>query len=198
MKFPDNPLDGEKYVSNSGREFVWNGYAWDIPSVFNKPGSGSATIAASTEEVKEFLNPDGKTEVFQLSSTPLFGTLKVFLNGILQKESVELVKKSEYNYDFTLDNNVITFAFTPDDISDIQCIYLKQLYVRITNEIPIGSIDGNNNLYKLGSPPESDSEQIFLNGMLQRKDIDYTIEKDTVIFIQSPLKGSIIISNYKF
>ena len=103
--------------------------------------------------------------VFYLSSTPLFGTLKVFLNGILQKEDID--------HDYILENNAISFSTTPDDISDIQCIYLKQVYVRITNEIPIGSINGNNNRYKLGSVPASNSEQIFLNGMLQRKELDY-------------------------
>jgi hypothetical protein len=189
MKFPDRPVKGEKHISSTGYEFVWNGYAWDISSVSNRSGSGSATISTSTEEVKEFLNPDGKMSVFSLSSTPLFGTLKVFLNGLLQKEDID--------YDYILENSNITFTFIPDDISDIQCIYLKQVYIRITNEIPIGSIDGNNNRYKLGNVPSPDSEQIFLNGLLQRKDFDYTIEEDILIFNETPLEGNIIICNYK-
>jgi hypothetical protein len=189
MKFPDKPIKDEKHISAAGHEFIWNGYAWDISSTSNKSGSGSATASASTEEVKEFLDPDGKISVFRLSSTPLFGTLKVFLNGILQKEDID--------HDYVLENNIITFAFIPDDISDIQCIYLKQVYVRITNEIPVGIINGNNNRYKLGSSPASNSEQIFLNGMLQRKDLDYIIEEDIVIFNEAPLENSVIICNYK-
>lgn len=189
MKFPNKPIKGEKYTSTTGHEFTWNGYAWDILSNSNSSNSGSATTSTSTEEIKEFLNPDGKTSIFQLSSTPLFGSLKVFLNGILQKEDT--------NHDYVLENNTITFAYVPDDISDIQCIYLKQVYVRITNEIPIGDINGSNNRYRLGNVPIPNSEQIFLNGMLQRKELDYTIEEDIVIFNESPLDNSVIICNYK-
>jgi len=187
MKFPKNPEQGYKFVAENGHAFIWNGAAWDTVSKDDK--KFSASTSASSEEVKEFFNPDGEMNVFQLSTVPLLGSLKVFLNGMLQTE--------DSNYDYVLEDDRVVFSFPPLNDSDIQCIYRRQVYTSVANELPVGDINGENNSFRLNNSPYPDTEQVFLNGMLQRKGMDYSIYGNMIVFNDSPKTGSIVICNYK-
>jgi hypothetical protein len=54
-----------------------------------------------------------------------------------------------------------------------------------------------NNSFRLNNSPYPDTEQVFLNGMLQRKGMDYSIYGNMIVFNDSPKTGSIVICNYK-
>jgi hypothetical protein len=187
MKFPKNPEQGQKFVADSGFTFVWNGAAWDM--IAKEVKKVSTSTSTSSEEVKEFFNPDGETRTFQMGAIPLDGSLKVFLNGMLQKE--------DENYDYILEDDKVTFLFPPSDDSDIQLIYRRQVYTSVANEIPVGEIDGENNSFRLSSAPYPESEQVFLNGLLQRKGVDYSIYGNLIVFNDSPIIGNVVICNYK-
>ena len=69
----------------------------------------------------------------------------------------------------------------------------------INNEIPAGSINGSNKTFLIShlADPEA-SLEIFLNGVFQVLDIDYTISGDTLTFITAPFKKSILKVNYRY
>jgi hypothetical protein len=189
MKFPEKPSKGEKFIASSGAGFKWNGEAWDLDSSDSSIAPGSyARVSASVEEVKEFLRSDEIETVFLLSDLPITGSLKVFLNGMLQKE----------NYDYSVDRAKITFSYDIYPGSDIQCIYGRQTYVSVVNESPVEEPDGENDSYTLRNDPNVGTEQVFLNGMLQKLNYDYLINGRKIVFNFSPPKGSVIICNYKF
>ena len=54
MKFPETPLQGTKFLAESGVQFVWNGYAWDLDSSISQGSASSMSpVSSSVEEVKE-------------------------------------------------------------------------------------------------------------------------------------------------
>jgi len=69
----------------------------------------------------------------------------------------------------------------------------------VIRETPSGTIDGSNATFTLASTPNpANSEQIFLNGMLQEPGAgnDYTISGPTITFVTAPASGSRIKANY--
>lgn len=90
------------------------------------------------------------------------------------------------------------------DINDWKEVYildtnpsnLNSLFV--DKEIPMGIIDGNNTMYYLSNIPISNSEHIYINGLLQENDYDYTIEENEIIFFEAPLSGMRIVCSYRY
>jgi hypothetical protein len=72
--------------------------------------------------------------------------------------------------------------------------------IRFTREVPVGSIDGFNFVYKLSKLAVPGSEHVYLNGLLQKPgdDFDYTIIGDTIYFILPPYEDSIISVTYLY
>ena len=66
-------------------------------------------------------------------------------------------------------------------------------YIVLTNsnfidkEVPSGSIDGFNDTFTLSHLPVPGSEHIFLNGMLQDQEDDYTISGSSITFFIAPM-----------
>ena len=50
------------------------------------------------------------------------------------------------------------------------------------NEIPVGAIDSANRVFTLANSPISASLQLFLNGVLQRNGIDFTLAANTITY----------------
>jgi hypothetical protein len=68
----------------------------------------------------------------------------------------------------------------------------------VVREIPTGLINGVNTVFILSNVPIVDSEQIFLNGLLQdARGIDYSISSATVTFLSPPLAGDRILATYQ-
>jgi len=69
----------------------------------------------------------------------------------------------------------------------------------IIREAPSGTINGSNVTFTLaGAPSPANTEQIFLNGLLQNVGAgnDYTISGATITFTSAPPTGSVILVNY--
>ena len=73
--------------------------------------------------------------------------------------------------------------------------YLKLEKV-VTQEIPIGIIDGTNNTFSTLTPLVTSTEKIFVNGQRQRKPEDYNISGQTINFTFSPQINETILIDY--
>lgn len=64
-------------------------------------------------------------------------------------------------------------------------------------EVPDGEIDSVNKIFFLREVPETDSEHIFYNGLLQHKNLDYTMSGRRITFIDAPRSGSLVVCTYR-
>lgn len=60
-----------------------------------------------------------------------------------------------------------------------------------------GNVDGINKVFNLEYLPSLNSEHLFLNGLLQDKDVDYTIDGKTITFLVTPPKNSKVRCSYR-
>ena len=76
--------------------------------------------------------------------------------------------------------------------------YNKMLVHDSVQETPSGLINGENNCFQLECSPILNSENVYLNGLLQKKgnSLDYIIQNNLIIFNESPLTGSRITCTY--
>lgn len=82
------------------------------------------------------------------------------------------------------------------DITDwVEVDLTKQ--ISIDKEIPTGDVNGTNNIFTLNFLPIQNSEHVYLNGLLQDVDEDYTITGSTINFITSPITGMKIRCSYR-
>lgn len=68
----------------------------------------------------------------------------------------------------------------------------------IVRETPTGLVNGANTSYALANTPLSNTEQVFLNGILQEPGAgnDYTISTNTITYLSAPLTGDRIRVTY--
>ncbi|OXB94760.1 hypothetical protein [Parageobacillus galactosidasius] len=71
-----------------------------------------------------------------------------------------------------------------------------------SQEIPIGVCDGANKVFKLANKPLKHSEEVVKDGMVMKRDLDYTIDyaTGTITFSdhQIPQPKSVIHVTYKY
>jgi hypothetical protein len=68
----------------------------------------------------------------------------------------------------------------------------------VVREIPTALIDGSNTAFTLANTPVSDTEQVFLNGLLQdARGLDYSISGASVTFFMPPLSGDRVLVTYQ-
>lgn len=69
---------------------------------------------------------------------------------------------------------------------------------QVVRESPTGSVNGSNVTFVLANTPYADSEQVFLNGILQEPGAsnDYTIADDEITFVEAPTVGDRIRVTY--
>lgn len=66
----------------------------------------------------------------------------------------------------------------------------------IFNEIPSGLVNGVNIKFALDTIPVANTERLFLNGIRQLKNTDYTIALDTISFSLPPEAGDLVTVDY--
>lgn len=88
------------------------------------------------------------------------------------------------------------------DITDWEVFTLghQQTIQHVDKEIPLGDIDGVNNLFTLLNIPDENSEHIYLNGLLQDSGQfeDYTIIGNEIYFNEPPLLGMKLRCSYRY
>ena len=69
-----------------------------------------------------------------------------------------------------------------------------------SQEVPSGTINGTNDEFELASIPVEDTEEVYVDGLLQRRgaDYDYTISSELITFNagSKPLTGETVFVNY--
>ena len=71
------------------------------------------------------------------------------------------------------------------------------LPTRVTREVPTGDIDGANKDFVLSSIPQSGTEEVYLNGILQNATSnDYSISGATITFVDAPLATYVLLVSY--
>lgn len=66
-------------------------------------------------------------------------------------------------------------------------------------EVPTGSINGSNTNFTLAHTPDSGSEHVYLNGVLQNgSGNDYTLVGTTITFVSAPPSGSTLLVSYRY
>jgi hypothetical protein len=194
MKLKKNAQVGElMIVEKSEKNLVWNGYAWD-KSVEEVADNTVFIRKASRDVTREI--PDGEINdvnyIFMLEDVPLSGSEQVYLNGILQKRGT--------GRDYTIVENRLYFVEPPMIGSVITCTYSTSSNTELRGEIPIGDIDGENEMFVLQRTPVSGTEHIFLNGILQApgENFDYVLKDNLLVFNEAPAAGSLVICDYSF
>jgi len=79
------------------------------------------------------------------------------------------------------------------------CALIKCKLIQITGE-NVGTGDGVTTTFYLANPPvEEESEEIYVDGVLQTKGTDYTIDYETgqINFTTAPPSGATITANYQ-
>jgi len=66
------------------------------------------------------------------------------------------------------------------------------------NEVPSGAVNGFNKIFSLTNSPITGTEQVYLNGLLQKSGSgnDYTISDTTITFVTAPEAGDILLVSY--
>ena len=69
--------------------------------------------------------------------------------------------------------------------------------ITVDKETPVGVIDGFNTVFLLNHKPITNSEHIFLNGLLQESGEDYLINEREITFNEAPVSGMRIRCTYR-
>jgi hypothetical protein len=197
--FPTDPVIGQIFrsTSNNNLAYKWTGFSWKnigITSIAASKIEGTEyefyvrTVSEEIYKEEPAGETDGLNTIFILKNRPVLGTEHVYLNGLLQRRGDES--------DYTIIEDTIYFQYPPTENSEILCSYSKSGYLEIKNEIPELIESDGNNMFLLKFIPSSDTEHIFLNGLLQRKTIDYSLENNILVFNKNLMVNYLITCNY--
>ena len=194
MKVIKNPKFGE-LVAPVSKEYKlkWNGFGWD-KAIENTDVSDTSFIKRISQDVVKEIptgDVDGENFIFKLANSPIQFSEHLYLNGLLQKRGED--------HDYIIIEDVVYFIEPPVEDSLIICSYSAQGYTEIINESPEGVIDGDNSVFILKYMPASETEHVYLNGLLQvgGKDYDYILIGNKLTFFYPPVKNSIIKIDYR-
>lgn len=70
-------------------------------------------------------------------------------------------------------------------------------YDMVDKEVPIGLVNGINQVFILEKTPVIGSESVFLNGVLQDSVRDYSLSGNQITFVEPPLEHMVIRCNYR-
>jgi hypothetical protein len=201
MRFPSDPKIGQLFKPHDEAtySYIWEGHGWDIVQSIAKSdesvredGSSSGFIKKVVDDIDNEIpigEINGINRIFKLLNIPLIGSEYIYMNGLLQRRGLDYVMANEY---FTLEH-------APFPGENILCSYTKMAFIEIFNEIPSGEINGFNNIFILNNIPISQSEYVYLNGLLLTKgeEFDYTIENNLLFLKDRPAPGEILTCTYK-
>ena len=140
---------------------------------------------------------NGSNTVFTLSQSPTpAGSLGLYRNGLVQTSGV----------DYIISGSTVTFLSgnIPATGDVIQAYYRTTgsttLPTFVDDEVPGGSINGNNLTFTLAAAPNPVvSLRLYKNGMLLQQHGDYTISGSTITFVSAstPQTGDAVVAYYR-
>jgi hypothetical protein len=88
--------------------------------------------------------------------------------------------------------------YTEDLENKSSGIYVvNQNSIEVNGETPTGVLDGINRKFTLKQSPITGSDEIYLNGLRQTRNLDYTITGQDIEFKWAPYENSNILCNYQ-
>jgi hypothetical protein len=187
MELPQSPQNGEIYQAAPSKYLQYDGTGW-IRLKTNFTGEG---YSRKLDQVKINEIPtgtiDGRNKVFRLQQIAIPGTDQLYYNGLL-------CKSGEIN-DYTLLEDIIIFKDAPEIGTSLSCTYSYSNLLEVINEVP--TIDElNKNSVLLNYVPEHETIRIYVNGILQKIDDDFSINLNKIKFNGDLDDTDLIIANY--
>lgn len=163
-------FDGHTLTSGQ-RLLVWNQSTASQNGIYDFNGSSSALTRSSDSDAWDELTG---TLVYVDAGT-LYGDKRFYCTS---------------NTGGTLGTTAVTYVQdTAGTLSPSNFVF---------NEVPSGTINGSNTGFTIASTPTSNTEQVNLNGILQKAGAgnDYTISTNTITFTTAPVSGDVILVSY--
>ena len=139
---------------------------------------------------------DGINTIFSLQNPPFAtNSLQLYENGILQQGG---------GNDYFLTDASFIMNVPPQSGANLVATYVYRFIVPYGDsiswmEVPIGDInDINTNYTLLYTPDPRNSLMLYINGILQSIDDDYTLTGNSVSIVYPPTSGSKIIVTYAY
>ena len=184
---------------------IWDGAEWQYISRSEKPDTSLLFVDQSggTGDTYGVLSGtlNGSNTTFTVSKAfYLSGSLSVYLNGQLQTQgSVEDWQETtpaSGTFDFTIapestDEIVVSYVYSQPATSSSSSSSF------VYNEVPSGTVNSSNDTFTLANTPETNTLQLFRNGVLQKETEDYTLSTATITFVTPPTTGSILLASYQ-
>jgi len=184
---------------------IWDGAEWQYISRSEKPDTSLLFVDQSggTGDTYGVLSGtlNGSNTTFTVSKAfYLSGSLSVYLNGQLQTQgSVEDWQETtpaSGTFDFTIapestDEIVVSYVYSQPATSSSSSSSF------VYNEVPSGTVNSSNDTFTLANTPETNTLQLFRNGLLQKETEDYTLSTATITFVTPPTTGSILLASYQ-
>jgi hypothetical protein len=142
---------------------------------------------------------DGVNTAFALSGAPTpTGSLTLFRNGMLLRQGID--------YSISGKNVTLAAGNLVSAGDRLQAWYrlppTGTAMINFTDsEVPLGSIDGINQVFTLaGTPMPASSLRVFRNGLLQKAGVDYDLSVNTITFtsVSIPTAGDILQVWYRY
>lgn len=137
---------------------------------------------------------NGSNTSFTITTAPVTGTLRVYINGVRQKVTD----------DYTLSGTTITFVTPPltgdkllVDYETNAGTYATGSADFVNNETPSGTVNGTNTSFTLANTPVSGTLHLLRDGQEIYETNDYTISGATVTMVAAPVTGSVLRANYQ-
>lgn len=161
-------------------------------------GDGTSLLAYG-QIIRPLVQPtgviDGVNTEFTLPDVPTAGSEHVYLNGILLADS-----------EYTITGNLLTLDDPPEDNPGGPDVLLIDYWPtggtaessqRITREVPVGSINSSNTIFTTAVNIYTETERVWLNGLLQLRGTDYTVtDTDEITFTTAPTTGDHLVISY--
>ena len=185
-------------VAGVARKFWYRDGIADVHLVEFASGSSSSSSSVTTVSW-QFMevpsgNIDGTNATFNLANSPSpTNSLMFFVNGVLQMQGSE--------YDYTLSSNSIELAIPPQIGSKVVATYsYTQSGTSISwMEMVQGTKDGANLNFTINNVPSpSSSLMLFVNGVLQLQNADYTLSGNTITMVYAPLATFNLAATYSY
>lgn len=158
---------------------------WNLVGNIKGPPGVSAPPGAGNVGEMPAETPDGSRTIFTVAHPFVASSLCVYVNGLRQRPTIDFTVISDTQFQFT------TAPLAGDSVM------IDYGAAGVFAEVPIGSIDGINKLFTAYEDFNPATLTVFLNGLEQRPEIDFTIVSANRFQLTSPpLAGDFILTDY--
>ena len=157
-------------------------------------GAGDIVISgsANTAWIEDFVW-DWVTTIFTLANLPASDAFVwVSGNGVFSQDGVAL--------DYTVSGLNVTFNTAPTLGYKVQIHYIQSLWTPLSflSQVPTGSVDGVNDTFAIANAVNTNSESIYINGLLQYPTTDYTLTGTSLVFVTPPSIGDNLFAKWVY